>query len=88
MKEFDERMKHALGGMKLYRGNFHSHTKYSDGTGTPAEAFAWARDIAKSDFYAMTDHAEFLTPISWHDTGVQADAFNKDGDFAAIRGFE
>ncbi|HEX6767265.1 MAG TPA: hypothetical protein VF103_17325, partial [Polyangiaceae bacterium] len=34
----------------------HSHTGYSDGTGTPAEAFAYARDVAHLDFMAVTEH--------------------------------
>jgi hypothetical protein len=87
-ENFNERMQDALGAMNLYQGNFHSHTANSDGTGTPEEAFTWARDGAKFDFYFMTDHAEYLTPISWSDEGTQADAFNNDGQFVAVRGFE
>ena len=86
--EFMKTKQALLGNMKLYQGNFHSHTANSDGTGTPEEAFKWAKDDAKFDFYAITDHAEYLTPISWGDTGVQADKFNKDGEFVAVRGFE
>ncbi len=80
----------SLGGMHLYRGNLHSHTSYSvtDGEGTPAGALAWARDTAGFDFYAITDHAEFLNPLTWWDTGCQVNRFNRDGDFVAIRGFE
>ncbi|NPV58268.1 MAG: CehA/McbA family metallohydrolase, partial [Actinobacteria bacterium] len=76
------------GGMNHYYGNLHSHTSYSDGTGTPAEAFAWARDTAGFDFYVITDHAESLTEEEWRDTGVQADAFDRAGEFVALRGFE
>jgi hypothetical protein len=39
----------------LYVGNMHSHTSYSDGVGTPAEAFEYARDNANIDFLAVTD---------------------------------
>ncbi len=78
-----------LSGMHLYFGNLHSHTGNSDGQGTPAEAFAWARDTAKFDFYAVTDHAEYYMDSSkWADTGAQADSFNQDGRFVALRGFE
>ncbi len=77
-------------GMNLYRGNLHSHTVYSigEGEGTPAEAFTWARDTIGLDFYAITDHAEFLNPLTWWATGVQANRFNNDGGFVAMRGFE
>ncbi|MDY6856188.1 MAG: CehA/McbA family metallohydrolase [Thermodesulfobacteriota bacterium] len=76
------------GDMKMYFGNLHSHTEYSDGQGTPREAFTWARDIAGYDFYAVTDHAEQILPREWNDIGKQADAFNDNGSFVALRGFE
>ncbi len=36
-------------------GNLHSHTSYSDGIGTPADAYAMACD-AGLDFFAVTEH--------------------------------
>ncbi|GAB6097023.1 hypothetical protein JCM14469_32770 [Desulfatiferula olefinivorans] len=75
-------------GMNMYFGNLHSHTAVSDGQGTPAEAFAWARDEAGYDFYAITDHAEQILLSEWRETGRQADAFNEKGRFVAMRGFE
>ncbi|MDY6825030.1 MAG: CehA/McbA family metallohydrolase [Thermodesulfobacteriota bacterium] len=78
----------TAGGMNMYFGNLHSHTAYSDGEGTPEEAFAWARDVAGYDFYAVTDHAEKIGIRQWRDTGDQADAFNDNGTFVAMRGFE
>ena len=39
----------------VYFGNLHSHTSYSDGSGTPAEAYAMAR-AAGLDFFAITEH--------------------------------
>ena len=45
----------------LYVGNLHSHTSYSDGSGTPAQAFEYARDVASIDFLAITDHHHVLT---------------------------
>ena len=74
--------------MNFYFGNFHSHTSYSEGVGPPAENFAWARDVAGFDFYAVTDHAELIGPAEWADMGAQADAANEDGVFVALRGFE
>ncbi|MBN1655672.1 MAG: CehA/McbA family metallohydrolase [Deltaproteobacteria bacterium] len=77
-----------LGGYKFYFGNLHGHTEYSDGMGTPAEAFAWARDQVGFDFYAVTDHDHLLDLNEWLDTGAQAEAFTKEGVFLALRGFE
>lgn len=77
-----------LGGMNLYFGNFHAHTKYSDGSNTPAEGYAWAREQQAMRFYVITDHAELLSNSEWKDVGAQADAHNVDGAFVALRGFE
>ncbi|HEV8543652.1 MAG TPA: hypothetical protein VGR78_14760, partial [Verrucomicrobiae bacterium] len=40
----------------VFFGNLHSHTSYSDGSGTPDQAFTHARDVAKLDFLAITEH--------------------------------
>jgi hypothetical protein len=41
---------------RVFFGNLHSHTSYSDGSGTPREAFDHARNVAKLDFLAITEH--------------------------------
>jgi hypothetical protein len=41
---------------RVFFGNLHSHTSYSDGSSTPAEAFRHARDVAGLDFLAVTEH--------------------------------
>ncbi len=46
--------------MQVFFGNLHSHTSYSDGKGTPEQAFAHARDVAKLDFLAVTEHNHLL----------------------------
>ncbi len=74
--------------MNFYFGNLHSHTSFSDGAGTPDQAFEWARNTAGYDFYAITDHAEQISSSEWNTTGGSADAKNVDGQFVAIRGFE
>lgn len=79
--------KEGLDGMNIYFGNLHSHTSYSDGEGTPEEAFSWARDLGL-DFYAITDHAEQMSDKEWADTGERADEFYEPGSFVAMRGFE
>jgi hypothetical protein len=46
----------------VYFGNLHSHTSYSDGSETPAKAFKYARDTAKVDFLAITEHNHKKAP--------------------------
>ena len=43
---------------RLYWGDIHGHTMYSDGSGLPAEAYEFARDVACLDYAALTDHSE------------------------------
>lgn len=45
----------AAAPQSVYFGNLHSHTSYSDGRGTPAQAYARARS-AGLDFFALTEH--------------------------------
>lgn len=72
----------------FYLGNLHSHTSYSDGTGTPAQAFEYARDVAGIDFLAVTDHHHVLTVAEYDDILYQADAFTENGVFVGIGGQE
>lgn len=42
------------GEPKVYFGNLHSHTSYSDGSGKPSDAYKYAR--SRVDFLAITEH--------------------------------
>ena len=46
----------ALTTANVFFGNLHSHTSYSDGSGTPTDAYLHARDVAGLDFLAITEH--------------------------------
>jgi hypothetical protein len=81
----------------LYFGDLHSHTSYSDGTGTPQDAYSAAYAVALAgdlDFFGTTDHthypygAPFLTAENWADTLAVADAFYQPGVFATLPGYE
>jgi len=45
------------GGEQIYFGQLHSHSTLSDGIGEVEEAYRYARDDAKLDFFAVTDHS-------------------------------
>lgn len=55
------------GGEQNYFGQLHSHTTLSDGAGTIDEAYAWARDNAGLDFFAVTDHSNYLDKMPTSD---------------------
>lgn len=78
-----------------YYGQLHSHTSYSDGQGTPSQAYAYARDTGHADFFAITDHSnsfdsptDWTKSTEWADTKQQSDNYNADGKFVALAGFE
>ena len=76
----------------LYFGDLHTHTGYSDGQGTPWDAFAAAKN-AGADFMATTDHVHYpygqimLTPELWADTLLAAESLTSK-DFVAMAGYE
>jgi predicted metal-dependent phosphoesterase TrpH len=74
-------------GMCAYHGDLHSHTSYSDGVGTPGDAYQMARANGL-DFFALTDHSSLMDATKWSDTLDQAMAATQDGKFVALRGFE
>ncbi|MFH1312226.1 MAG: CehA/McbA family metallohydrolase [Candidatus Eisenbacteria bacterium] len=72
----------------FYVGNLHSHTSYSDGVGTPSQAFEYARDSAQVHFLAVTDHDGGLTDSEYVDTRLQADVYTENHVFVGIAGQE
>ncbi|MBN1413982.1 MAG: CehA/McbA family metallohydrolase [Bacteroidales bacterium] len=78
----------SIGGYNVYYGHVHNHTSYSDGTGTPAQAYNYAKNTAGLDFFGLSDHSDWLTDAEWADTKARADAYNADGVFTTFYGFE
>ena len=75
--------------MNLYSGELHAHTSDSDGKSTVEEAYAYARDVADLDFFAITDHSNSFDNevyVGKHQTN--ADNFNDPGNFVALYGYE
>lgn len=86
--------------LNFYFGQLHSHTNYSDGQGTPDEAYTWARDNGKADFFAVTDHSNSFDndiqctmtdgspSTEWTSLKQIADKYNENGRYVAIAGYE
>ncbi|MEO0225735.1 MAG: CehA/McbA family metallohydrolase [candidate division WOR-3 bacterium] len=72
----------------IYFANLHSHTEFSDGEGMPAEAFLYARDSARIDILAITDHSHQLTPEEYRILRETARQFTTEGKFIALAGQE
>ena len=75
--------------MHLYKGEIHAHTSDSDGKQTILEAYTYARDVAKLDFFAVTDHSNSFSNETYQNKHLpNADQFNDPGTFAALYGYE
>lgn len=76
--------------MAAWIGTLHSHTGWSDGSGTPSQAFEFGHHRGGLDFMAITDHPEFWLfneDRNW--TSLKEDAQLKTStEFVAIAGFE
>ena len=81
----------GIGGYKVYYGMLHSHTEISDGAGTPSEAYQYARDQGKLDFFGVADHDYYpddMTDSDWRQIKEAANSYNDDGNFVTFWGFE
>jgi DNA/RNA endonuclease YhcR with UshA esterase domain len=67
-----------------YYGNLHSHCSYSDGIGTPSQAFGYARDSALVDIQALTDHTHMLSSGEYASLRSAAATYTQDGVFVAL----
>lgn len=79
---------------RLVWGDLHGHSQLSDGTGTPDDYFRYARDVARLDVVALTDHDHWgPRPLDERPEEVQrmidtAHAWNEPGRFVTIPGYE
>ena len=79
---------------RLVWGDLHGHSQLSDGTGTPEDYFRYARDVARLDAVALTDHDHWgIRPLDEHPELIEAvraatNEVNVPGDFITLPGYE
>jgi len=73
---------------RIYWGDPHWQTYFSDGVRCPEELYAFARDEAFLDFGAITDHMEAVTDRQWDYFQDVTNDFNEDGRFVTLIGQE
>ncbi|WP_052465344.1 CehA/McbA family metallohydrolase [Thermotoga profunda] len=81
----------AVFSYNFYFANIHAHTNFSDGQGTPTQAYEYAKDYV--DVQGVTDHAYyFRQTINGMDKLLLTESIarqsTKDGEFVALWGFE
>ena len=65
---------------RVFWGDLHSHARRSfDATGDLP--FHYARDVARLDFYALTDHVEQLSDEMWEEIRLAAHGWYDPGQF-------
>ncbi|GEM_PF-1820962 len=78
---------------RVYFGDMHSHSALShDAQSTakmPAQAYAYAKNVAKIDFLAISDHTNGLPQVNYEKIRAAAAAYDQlDSQFVAIAGQE
>ncbi len=69
-------------------GDLHTHTRYSDGRGTPAEMFEFGLRYAALDFCAISDHAFITTEEMWEDIKETTKRYHRPGEYVTFLGYE
>ncbi|HEX6886062.1 MAG TPA: CehA/McbA family metallohydrolase [Planctomycetota bacterium] len=75
-------------------GDLHGHSNLSDGTGTPEDFLAYARDVAGLDVVCLTDHDHWGMlalndhPELWERIRTATERANEPGRFVALLGYE
>jgi hypothetical protein len=86
--EVKSRLHPVIGDYNVFYGSFHNHTAVSDGTGTPEQAYAYAKCEAGLDFFGLSDHDFSLSAGAWREEREIADQYNLDSGFVTFLGFE
>jgi len=75
-------------------GDLHGHSGRSDGTGSVHDYYTYARDTARLDVLALTDHDHFgprfldAVPRWWDEMREVTAAFHAPGRFITVLGYE
>jgi len=73
---------------RLYWGDLHCQTFFSDGLRCPEELYVFARDEGMLDVFGLADHDFGLTPAQWRYFVEVTNAFYRPGEFVTIVGYE
>ncbi len=76
----------SIGGYNVYYGHLHNHCSISDGTGTPADAYNYAKTTGDLDFFSLADHSGSIDATEWTAMKAAADAANEPGEFYGLLG--
>ncbi|MGH2367084.1 MAG: hypothetical protein ACRDI2_02710, partial [Chloroflexota bacterium] len=76
----------------LLYGDLHRHSAYSKcmsaNDGDPLDHWRWVQDVAGLDFYAITEHLEYMSYVEWRRIEDLAERLAAGGGVLALCGFE
>jgi hypothetical protein len=78
----------AAPARRVFWGETHGHTGMSEGQGSPASFWTFARDDARLDFAGLSEHDIWLDDQEWAGMQRLARETSRDGQFAAFLGYE
>ncbi len=73
---------------RLYWGDIHTHTMYSDGRGSPAETYEFGKRISALDFCAVSDHDFITTDRMWQEIKEVTARYNQPGRYVTFLAYE
>ena len=82
------RVHQAAPASRIYWGDIHTHTKYSDGRGTPTEMYDFGRKYSAIDFCSVSDHAFTTTDWMWDEIQRVSNEMNEPGRYVTFVGYE
>ena len=83
--------KNGYGNLSVYFGDIHGQSGLSDGMGEVDQYYHRARDKARLDFTALTDHdcyPDWTTQSEWSCLRTNCRLMNKDGELACLLAYE
>lgn len=73
---------------RLYWGETHGHSGFSEGMGSVDGVYQFARDQARLDFMALTEHDYWMDDAEWETLREAAQKYNEPGEFLAFLAYE
>ncbi len=73
---------------RIYWGDIHTHTMYSDGRGRPAEMYDFGKRIASLDFCSVSDHAFTTTDAMWREIQDVTNRYYEPGRYVTFLAYE
>ncbi len=73
---------------RIYWGETHGHCGFSEGMGLATDYYRFARDEARLDFTALSEHDIWLDAGEWEAMRQASTSFNAPGRFITFMGYE